>query len=73
MVRVERAAAEAGKVLPATERARLAEAGEEGFSVGDDTLWIVRDDASAHHFGRGWSAQVEHWREGDVESEQAKL
>ena len=73
VVRIERAAAQAGKVFAAAKCSRLAEAGEKGFGVGDDAFWIVGDDAGAHHVGGSGGAKVEHGCEGDVEAEQAKL
>ncbi len=73
VVRVERAAAEAGEVLAAAERTGPAEAGEEGFRVGDDAFRIAGDDTRAHHFIGSGGAQIEHGRERNVEAEQAKL
>jgi hypothetical protein len=72
-MRVERTAAQAGKVLPATEHTCFAEAGEEGFRVSDDTFRIVGYHTGAHHFGGSSSTQIEHGGKGDVETEQAEL
>ncbi len=73
VMRIERAAAQAGKMLPAAERSCLAEAGEEGFRVGDDASRIAGDDACAHHFDGSGGAQIEHGGEGDIEAEQPQF